>query len=437
MLVVILSLAAAVPACMAGDVDVETVAGLREALASAAPGTTVRLAPGEYELAGPLVVPDHVVVEGSGTVVLGGNGSPAGWQDDRVSTLRVRGPWSGNAVELGHGSALRRLRIVDESAAEGGAEAQGEARNLVVVAPRRPGDWVAASVVECEVSTQQPFGSGVAGPLGRAVAVWTRNRGGGGPPDAEASARLTIERSVIRAPRSNALFAINFAPRGQVAVDIQDSRLEGVLSAAGGTSLRDHVTHALTTIRSRNNEYVAAGGFDRFGWHLFGGSGVPHPQPGPATPPGADDNRLRMESDGDRIEGFQTGILAAAGRRVGGLSGSSSGNHLELETKNLVIVTDGEQAADILWFGALAEPSRGSDERLPPGQGNLMTVRMTGTIGSGPRANHYADVGGLLPGHPGAVGNQLRVLGTPGQFRRHNPGLSPAPGDEFFHVRGP
>jgi len=237
-----LTLASGVLACVAraGDIDVGNVEDLRRVLASAAPGTTVRLAPGEYELTGPLIVPDHVELTGSGQIVPGDSGRPIDWQDAQTSTLRIHGPWSGNAVELGHGSGLRRLRIVDAGVAEGGTVAQGEAPNLVVVSTRRPGDRVEASIEECEISTQQPFGiGGEPGPLARAVAVWTRHPGAGGSPGAGASVSLTVERSIIRAPRSNSLFAINFAPRGQAELNIRDSRVEGVMSAGGGTSLQD------------------------------------------------------------------------------------------------------------------------------------------------------------------------------------------------------
>lgn len=431
----ILFMAAAAPACVAraADIDVATVADLRQGLASAAPGTTIRLAPGEHELSGPLVVPDHVVVTGSGQVVLDGDGRAAGWRDGPVSTLRIRGPWSGNAVELGHGAALRQLRIVETGAAEGGGVAQGEARNLIVVSSRRPGDRVEAALVECEVSTPQPFGTGPAGPLGRAVAVWTRNPPGDAPPDTGASARLAIERSIIRAPRSNALFAINFAPRGRVELYVQDSRLEGVLSAAGGTSLADRVTHAVTTIRSRNSEYVMAGAFDRFGWHLFGGSGVPHPQT--ATPPGADDNRLAMQSDGDRIAGYRIGILAAAGRRVGVLSGPSSGNRVDLDLRGLTVRTVGEGAADLRWYGAMIESPTAGGERPAPGENNLLVARITGSLGSGTRANDFADLSGPVgPDHRAAGGNRLVVEGSPEAFLRENHDLEPGPGTRFFRA---
>jgi hypothetical protein len=423
----------AAPACLAGGpaVDVSTAAGLREALASVASGTTVRLAPGEYELAGPLVVPDHVVVEGSGQMALDSDGRAAGLQDERASTLRVRGAWSGDAIRLGHGAALRRLRVVDETGAEGNPVDRGEARNLVVVASRGPGDRVEASLVECELSTQQPFGiGGEVGPLGRAVGVWTRNRAGDGPPDADASAGLTVERSVIRAPRSNALFAINFAPRGQVEVVLQDSRLEGVLSAAGGASLSNAVTRARTTVRSSRTDYVV-GGFTRFGWQLVGGSGRPHP--GATTSPGTHDSELRVTSDGDRILGFNTGIFAAAGRRVGNLSQPSSGNRVDLDLRGLTIRTEGEWAADLRWYGALSVPPLEGGERLPPGENNVLVARITGSRGSGSRANDFADLEGPVdPDREPAAGNRLVVEGAPEAFLRDNRDLSPGPGEWFF-----
>jgi hypothetical protein len=429
----------ATPACLAGGptVDVATAAGLREALASVASGTTVRLAPGEYELAGPLIVPDHVVVEGSGHMSLDSRGRAAGLRDDRSSTLRVLGAWSGNAIELGNGAALRRLRVMDETGRDGGPVDRGSARNLVVVASRGPGDRVEASLVECELSTQQPFGiGGEVGPLGRAVGVWTRNRAGDGPPDADASAGLTIERSVIRAPRSNALFAINFAPRGKVEVVLQDSRLEGVLSAAGGASLEDPVTRAQTTFRSSHTDYVA-GQFTRFGWQLVGGSGRPHP--GATTSAGTQDSELRVTSDGDRILGFNTGILAAAGRRVGNLSEPSSGNRLDLDLRGLTISTEGEGAADLRWYGALSEPPLGGGERLPPGEHNVLVARITGSRGSGPRANDFAHLEGPAdPDGEPAAGNRLVVEGAPEAFLGDNQDFSPGPGDTFFTaVPGP
>ena len=66
-----------------------------------------------------------------------------------------------------------------------------------------------------------------------------------------------------------------------------------------------------------------------------------------------------------------------------------------------------------------------------------MTVRMTRTIGSGPRANRYADLEGAAAGSPDESGNRLQVLGSPAGFRRQNPGVSPAPGDELFIERAP
>ena len=74
-------------------------------------------------------------------------------------------------------------------------------------------------------------------------------------------------------------------------------------------------------------------------------------------------------------------------------------------------------------------------ERLPPGDGNVMTVRMTGTVGSGPRANDFADLNGPdgLDQDAGD-GNRLVVEGSPEAFLRENRHLEPAPGAAFFRA---
>jgi hypothetical protein len=241
-----------------------------------------------------------------------------------------------------------------------------------------------------------------------------------------------IERSVIQAPRSNALFIINFAPRGQVEVVVRDSRLAGVLSAAGGASLKDPVTRARTTFRSSRTDYVA-GQFTRFGWQLVGGSGRPHP--GATTSPGTHDSELRVTSDGDRILGFNTGILAVAGRRVGNLSGPSSGNRLDLDLRGLTIRTEGEGAADLRWYGAMSETPLGGGERLPPGENNILVARITGSRGSGPRANDFDHLDGPAgPDHDPAAGNLLVVEGSPAAFLRENRDLGPGPDEQFFRA---
>jgi hypothetical protein len=413
-----------------GQETISTVDTLRPALARAAAGTDLRLGPGDYPLDATLVIPDGVTLVGTGEMTFGAEGRASGLRPGQATTLRLSGDWTGNGVELGNRSALRGLRIIDQADGYSGHEPRPVGRNLVVVASRRPADVVDASIQDCELITRQSFGVGPADPLGRALGVWTRNPAGSGPMHSGAAVMLGLERSIVSAPDSNALMAINFAARGTVEVRIRDSRLEGLLSAVGGTSRPDPVSGAVTVIDSAHTDYVAAGGFRRFGWQLFGGSGVPHPVSG--VPPGADDSQLRLRSRGDRILGFQVGILAAAGRRVGALSGSSKGNRVDLDLRQLELRTEGDAAADLRWYGGLSEPQPGGNERLPPGEGNVLVVRMAGVTGSGLRENRYADVDGPDQATPPETGNRLQVLGTPEHFRRANRDLSPAPPDRYF-----
>jgi len=421
----------------AADVEVSTAAGLYAALEAAPAGTRVHLAAGVYELDRPLTVPDGVTLSGSGSMELDAAGRAAGMVPAGATTLSAHGRWSGNVIEMGRRASLQRLRVVDVTEAAAGSTDENSRRNLVVVASRRAGDVLEASIHDCELSTGQSFSFGRVGPFGRAIGVWTRNPGDSGAMDSGAQVRLNLERSVVRAPRSNSLFAINFAAGGKVEVTISDSLLLGQLSAAGAASRPDPVTRASTSVRSHNTLYAAAGGIDRVGWHLFGGSGVPHPGLGLGVPPGAHDNQLSFSSREDLIEGFRTGILAAAGRRIGNLSGPSSGNRMELDLRDLRIRSEGEGAADLRLFGALAEPTPGGSETLPPGEGNLTTIRMTGTTGSGPRANRYADLEGVTRGTRDEDHNRLQVIGSLDRFQRLNPGLVPAPGVEFFIEASP
>jgi hypothetical protein len=430
-----LALLLAAQAARTADVEVSTAAGLYAALDAARPGTRIHLVAGHYELDRSLKVPDGVALSGSGSMELDAEGRAAGMVPAGATTLRAHGAWSGNVIEMGHRASLQRLSVVDAPEEAAGPNDEAPLRNLVVVASRRPGDVVEASIRDCELSTGQSFSFGRAGPSGRAIGVWTRNPSDGGPMDAEAEVRLNLERSIVRAPNSNSMFAINFAAGGRVEVTISGSLLHGQLSAAGGASRPDPVTHASTLIRSHNTLYAAADGLGRVGWHLFGGSGVPHPDLGLGVPPGADDNLALFFSRGDRIEGYRTGILAAAGRRIGNLSGPSSGNRLELDLRDLRIRSEGEGAADLRLFGALAEATPGGTETLPPGERNVLTLRLQGGTGSGRRDNRYAHLERPESGVPGDdAGNRLRIEGSAAQFGQSNPGFDPAPAGEYFET---
>lgn len=413
---------AAVPVS-AETLRVGTVGELHAAFEAASPGTRIELAAAEFRLDRPLVVPDGVTLSGGGRMTVDAAGRAAGLADGTAATLALRGDWRGNGLSLGDGAELRGLRVVDFDA--GATPPDGRKRNVVAVVSRRAGDRVVATLRDCEIETSQPFGVGGDGPLGRAIVVMTLNAGDAGGPHSGAHAGLRLERSVVRAPESNAVFAINFASRGRVDLRIDDSVLAGVLSATGGTARQDVVDGASTTLRSRNSRYLRTGRYDRFGWQLLGGSGVPHPGVGSAA--GSERNELDVDSRGDAIEGFRTGVYAAGGRRVGGLSGPSIGNVARLRLRDLAIEGAGEAPVDFELSGALAEPAPGGAAALPPGDSNLLHVDLRG-FRRGAGSSRYEAVRG--PG--GRDDNRLEFAGDPGGFARSNPAFRPVPGEEFF-----
>ena len=72
-------------------------------------------------------------------------------------------------------------------------------------------------------------------------------------------------------------------------------------------------------------------------------------------------------------------------------------------------------------------------ERLPPGENNVLVARITGSRGSGSRANDFADLEGPVDAdREPAAGNRLVVEGAPAAFLRDNQDLSPGPGERFF-----
>lgn len=420
--IVLVFVLAATPAA-AATLRAGTVSELEAALEAARPGTRIELAAGEFRVDRPLHVPDGVTLYGGGRMAVDATGRAAGLADGTAATLVVAGEWRGDALSLGDGSSLRGLRIVDIDS--GVTPPAGRMRNVVAVVSRRAGDRVVATLRDCEIETRQAFAVGGDRPLGRAIVVLTSHAGEAGGPHAGARAGLRLMRSVVRAPESNALFANNFASRGRVDLWIEDSVLAGVLSAVGGTARQEVVHGARTTLRSRNSRYLRAGRYDRFGWQLLGGSGVPHA--GLGSDAGTERNELVVDSRGDAIEGFSVAVHAAGGRRVGALSGPSSGNVARLRLRDLTIRGAGEAPLDFELSGALAEPGPGGGEVPPPGDSNLLSVDLRG-FRQGAGASRYDTVRGPA----GTRGNQLEFAGDRDRFVRSNPAFQPVPGAEFF-----
>lgn len=404
------------------------------ALQPANAGRHIRIAAGEYAVDRPLLVPDGATLDGAGVLRVDAQGLPGAWEAATATTLQVTGGFDGDVLTLGHGSALRGLRVLDLQNPESlPARRRG---NVVSVASRAPGDTVTASIVACELVNPNGAGFSDAGPHGHGVAALTLNPLLGAPPAAHEGARvgLRVQGSIVRTGTGAAIFANNFAARGNVRLRLEGNRFEGSLVVSGGVSRPDAVTDAETSVESRRNLYQRAAR-SRVGWLLLGGSTPPHFLE--AGVPGASRSTLHIDSIDDRIEGFHHGIEAAAARRIGAQSSMLSDNRLELRLQGTRIATVGDGAADLVLRGALSEAGpRAAPGEFPAGDRNVLHAAMSGVQGSGPRRNVFAQVvGPMRPTEQGA-GNRLEFSGSRGEFERSNRGIDPAPAAGFF-VGGP
>jgi len=382
---------------------------LVEALQPGNAGRHIRILRGDYAVDRPLEVPDGATLEGEGVMVIGPDGLPAGFEPGTESTLRVSGGFNGHVLTLGHGSAIRGLRLLD--LANPAAQPPVRSGNVVFVGSRAPGDTIAASVVECEIVSPNRGGFTDAGPIGHGIAAVTLNPGLGAPPAAHEGAQLSVSvrRSIVRANTGAAVFANNFAARSGVTLRLEGNRFEGYLVVTAGVSRPDAVTGSVTSVESRRNLFTRSG-FDRHGWLLLGGSSSPHFLD--AAIPGGSRNRLHVDSVDDRIEGFRFGIQAAAARRLSAQSAPLDDNHVELSLQGTRIATPGEDAADMVLQAALSETGQaGGPGEFPAGDRNVLRLQMSGVAGSGLRRNVFADVVGPVQPANFGTGNQLQVVG--------------------------
>ena len=382
---------------------------LVEALQPGNAGRHIRILRGDYAVDRPLEVPDGATLEGEGVMVIGPDGLPAGFEPGTESTLRVSGGFNGHVLTLGHGSAIRGLRLLD--LANPAAQPPVRSGNVVFVGSRAPGDTIAASVVECEIVSPNRGGFTDAGPIGHGIAAVTLNPGLGAPPAAHEGAQLSVSvrRSIVRANTGAAVFANNFAARSGVTLRLEGNRFEGYLVVTAGVSRPDAVTGSVTSVESRRNLFTRSG-FDRHGWLLLGGSSSPHFLD--AAIPGGSRNRLHVDSVDDRIEGYRFGIQAAAARRLSAQSAPLDDNHVELSLQGTRIATRGEDAADMVLQAALSETGQaGGPGEFPAGDRNVLRLQMSGVAGSGLRRNVFADVVGPVQPANFGTGNQLQVVG--------------------------
>ena len=407
---------------------VGSVRELRAALRAEATERWIRIRRGDYPLEEPLVVPPGTTLEGEGTIRFDADGLASGFEPGTETVLFAAPDLEGDLVSLDDAVTLRGLRLVDSRIAES-PERSG---NTVILASRSPGSNAAATIRECEIDTGSSPGIGREGPVGNAVLTMTRNPGGGRPPDPHdgARVRLTIERSIVRARGGGqAIFAINFAPRSVVDLELRSNRIAGALCATGGVSRPDAVESARTVVRSRDNVYGYAEGFAVFGWQLLAGSSPHAPNLGAAATIG---NSIDVTSEGDRIEGFRNAILAVAGRRIEGSDGEVTGNRAALAFGNLTLRSASEGGADLVLLAALAGYAPENGSHFPVGEANRLEATFTGVHGSGARRNVYSqDEVQLPPGEPRQA-NRLVIKGSADAFRSSNPDISPSPPAECF-----
>lgn len=408
-----------------------STAELLAALTPANAGRRIHLRAGTYDIQQPLVVPDGMTIEGDGVMLLDAVGHPAGFRTGTASVLRMTNDVGGEVLTLGDGVTLRNIEVADLA---------GRSGNVIGVASRRPRDHVSATITESIVLNPNPSSIGGGGQLGSALWIATQNPNlGADPPPHEGSAlTVRVARSIFRATAGGiGWFAFNFAPNSRIALELTHNVIGGENIANGGVSRPDAVHDSEVRIVSDSNVYRSDWEnpctSPLTAWNLTGGSGAPVPVPRLAA---TVRNTLRVQSVGDRIERFTTGIYATGSRRFfgDGLNAPPVGNRIELQLLGTGFVAascSGQtRVADLDLIGAVAQTGA-----LNPGDGNTLRAELRGVTGSGTRFNEYGDVkanSGAQTRRLEGTGNRLVFVGDPAIFARDNRGLDPAPDAHFF-----
>ncbi len=392
-----------------------SVAELKAALVDANAGRRLVLQSGVYAIDIPLVVPNGVSLEGEGIMM--SDGLPTGFEPGTETTIVAANPFPGDLLTLGDGAQLKGLQVEQPFVVPG---------NVVSVKSRAPGDTVSASIIDCELISDNINGVGPDGPIGGGVLVFTRNPNPAGdpPPHNGSDLALRMDNSIVQVtPGANAVFGINFSSLSSVTISLARNRLNGTLNVVGGVSRFDQVTGSATMIYSDRNLYT--GSPTAAGMQIQGGAAPPVPVPAP----GANDNYVYVSSNNDRIEGFGWSILAAAARRFNATTGPSSRNTVDLRIRGLSLDSQGAGAADFSLFGAQ------SSGQYSPGDDNTLRVLIRDTTGSGPTNNRYGEtvdgIGDPLPGNLGS-GNRLELTGNQRAFGQANTDIIPLPPAKFF-----
>jgi hypothetical protein len=381
----------------AADDLIDTPEKLILALNDPSPRATIRLENKEYKVDTPLFVPNGVTLQGAGMMKFNSEGLPDGFQGT-PTTITANAPnFPGNLLTLGNQSSVRRVRL--NGANQVGFDGDGRGGNVVAVASPGNDKTVSAAIAECELMNQIPSAGGRDGPTGGAILAYTRNPEGGTAPHENAVVTLRVTESILRTPPAGkAVFAMNFASRGKVTVNLTKNVVGGPLDVVGGLARPDEVRDARTTINSDGNLYKQQSG--AVAWQIFGGSTPPIPAGSNSK---ADSNTAGVDSKNDRIENFEKGIVAVGGRRLSSDHGNCSNNKVNLTLTGMKIAANpASAAADFTFAGALGP--------FPAGENNAVVVEVLAGITSD--RLFYIDVRDVGVG----TGNQLAFKGTLAAF---------------------
>jgi hypothetical protein len=424
--------------------EIRTAEELVAALDETNAGRSVRLAPGVYDIAAPLTVPDGMTVEGAGVMNFDADGLPTGFADGTHTTIRMTADIGGAVLTLGNGTTLGNVEVID---------LLGRSGNVVAVVTRRPRDSINATLTDVVLVNPNPLTIAATGPLGRGlfVSVANPNMGSDPPPHAGSVLAVLLTRSLIRSPSGGGgWFVYNFAAESRIEVDVVRNVIGGGNEANGGVSRTDLVHDSEVRIRSEGNLYRNEWDDPCLsplrGWNLTGGSSAPLPIAVPATVR----NRLVIHSVDDRIEGFTTAVLATGSRRFFAepLNAAPADNSIDLHLSGTVITSPSCARGDIRDSGPEGEVGS-TDFRLAGawavnaamhvGHRNTVRVDLRNVQGSGARRNTYAHVRsdeGAVPPRFQGTGNRLDLVGDADTFALLNRQIVPAPPAEFFTTSG-
>lgn len=410
------SLSATKSVVASNSVLVTNTAELLAALSSATNGTSVAMAPGEYELSSTLVVPDGTTLVGAGSMQLDPESNlPTGLDAATRTVLKATSTLTGEMVVLGDRTTLSGIAI--EDAQRGGG-------SVVVASSRGAGDVVRTVLEDCEILSPNPDGGALDGPTGAALLAITRNRNLAAAPAPDVGAEVIVSMShcIVRAPAGGAgIFAINFAGGGRLKLVLTQNVVAAGIRLVGGVARPDAVDDAAVVMDSRSNRFTAGvGASTLLGWRLYGGSTVPIAGLPTQT---TTNNSVQVHSVDDLIQVFQTAISASGGLRLSAVAGEVSSNSVILDLFGTQLQST---EADLELRGTSA-----SVQGTWTDFDNSVRVNARSVTGSGVRQNVYANARGPAATIFGA-GNRLEIVGALAAFISTNSQILPPPPAQFF-----